>query len=99
MNDFNQRFAYAPGYLKNLHRAVTEKPEEIDDIFSWQETRKLTEVLTFHYDKMIYLFEPTEKILVLQAKTSKSMTILMESVITILVQQKTERIYMLTRSV
>lgn len=34
---------------------------EIDDIFSWQETRKLTKALTFHYDKMIYLVEPTEE--------------------------------------
>ncbi len=61
MNDFNQRFAHAPRHLKNLHRAVTENPEETDDIFSWQETRKLTKVLTFHYDKMIYLVEPSEK--------------------------------------
>ncbi len=61
VNDFNQRFARAPRYPKNLHRPVTENPEEIDDIFSWQETRKLTKALTFRYDKMIYLVEPTEE--------------------------------------
>lgn len=59
--DFNQRFARAPRYPKNLHRPVAEYREEIDDIFSWQETRKLTKSLTFRYDKMIYLVEPTEE--------------------------------------
>lgn len=61
VSDFNRRFASAPRYPKNLHRPVTEYREEIDDIFSWQETRKLTKALTFRYDKMIYLVEPTEK--------------------------------------
>ncbi len=61
VGDFNQRFAQAPRYPKNLHRPVTEYREEIDDIFSWQETRKLTKALTFRYDKMIYLVEPTEE--------------------------------------
>ena len=34
---------------------------ELDDMFAWQETRKLTKSLTFRYDKMIYLAEPTEE--------------------------------------
>jgi hypothetical protein len=34
---------------------------DLDDIFSWQETRKLSKSLTFRYDKMIYLVEPTEE--------------------------------------
>ncbi|MGE9805767.1 integrase core domain-containing protein, partial [Escherichia coli] len=38
VSDFNQRFARAPRYPKNLHRPITEHREEIDDIFSWQET-------------------------------------------------------------
>ncbi|ENN8378884.1 hypothetical protein ACAX46_004353 [Providencia rettgeri] len=61
MSDFNRRFARAPRYPKNLHRPITEHREEIEDIFSWQETRKLTKALTFRYDKMIYLVEPTEE--------------------------------------
>ncbi|ENN8379095.1 ISNCY family transposase, partial [Providencia rettgeri] len=61
VSDFNRRFARAPRYPKNLHRPITEHREEIDDIFSWQETRKLTKSLTFRYDKMIYLVEPTEE--------------------------------------
>lgn len=35
--------------------------EELDDIFAWQEQRKLSKTLTFRYDKMIYLVENTEK--------------------------------------
>lgn len=61
VSDFNRRFARAPRYPKNLYRPITEYREEIDDIFSWQETRKLTKSLTFRYDKMIYLVEPTEE--------------------------------------
>lgn len=61
ISDFNRRFARAPRYPKNLHRSVTERAEELDDMFAWQETRKLTKSLTFRYDKMIYLVDPTEE--------------------------------------
>lgn len=40
---------------------MTEGTEELDDMFAWQETRKLTKSLTFRYDKMIYLVDPTEE--------------------------------------
>jgi hypothetical protein len=40
---------------------VAETIVDLDDIFSWQETRKLSKSLTFRYDKMIYLVEPTEE--------------------------------------
>ncbi len=46
---------------KDLHRPVSESNEELDDIFAWQELRKLSKTLTFRYDKMIYLVEPTEE--------------------------------------
>lgn len=59
--DFNRRFARAATYPKDLHRPVAESNEELDDIFAWQEQRKLSKTLTFRYDKMIYLFEPTEE--------------------------------------
>lgn len=61
ISDFNRRFARAPRNPKNLHRLVTERTEELDDMFAWQETRKLTKSLTFRYDKIIYLVEPTEE--------------------------------------
>jgi hypothetical protein len=59
--DFNRRFAKAPKYPKNLHRPVNEQPAELDDIFAWQELRTLSKSLTFQYDKMLYLVEPTEE--------------------------------------
>ncbi|EGH3900582.1 hypothetical protein IEB44_004765 [Salmonella enterica] len=40
---------------------MAESNEELDDIFAWQEQRKLSKTLTFRYDKMIYLVEPTEE--------------------------------------
>lgn len=61
ISDFNRLFARAPRYPRNLHRPVTESAEELDDMFAWQETRKLTKSLTFRYDKMIYLVEPKEE--------------------------------------
>ncbi|MBA2140351.1 helix-turn-helix domain-containing protein [Salmonella enterica subsp. houtenae serovar 44:z36,[z38]:-] len=59
--DFNRRFARPSKYPKNLHRPVAESNEELDDIFAWQESRKISKTLTFRYDKMIYLVEPTEE--------------------------------------
>lgn len=40
---------------------LTESDNELDDIFAWQEQRTLSKSLTFRYDKMIYLIEPTEE--------------------------------------
>ncbi|MEF1199885.1 ISNCY family transposase [Vibrio owensii] len=59
--DFNRRFAKPAMYPKNMHRKVRENPQELDDIFSWQEIRKLSKSLTFQYDKVVYLIEPTEE--------------------------------------
>ncbi len=59
--DFNRRFARPAKYPKDLHRPVAESGEELDDIFAWQESRKLSKTLTFRYDKMIYLVDPTEE--------------------------------------
>lgn len=61
ITDFNRRFARSAKYPKDLHRPVAESNEELDDIFAWQELRKLSKTLTFRYDKMIYLVEPTEE--------------------------------------
>lgn len=59
--DFNRRFGKTAKYLKDLHRPVTENSAELDDIFAWQEYRKISKSLTFRYDKMIYLIEPSEE--------------------------------------
>ncbi|WP_425919539.1 ISNCY family transposase, partial [Acinetobacter sp. TSRC1-2] len=57
---FNQKFAKCARNSKNLHRPLTESDLELDDIFTWQEPRKVTKNLTITYDKCIYLLEPTE---------------------------------------
>ncbi len=59
--DFNRRFARAPEFSKNLHRPVNETKFELDDIFAWQELRTVSKSLTFQYDKMLYLLEPSEE--------------------------------------
>ncbi|MGL6260773.1 ISNCY family transposase [Vibrio sp. WXL210] len=59
--DFNQRFAKPAKYPKDMHRNVRETEQELDDIFSWQEIRKLSKSLTFQYDKVIYMIEDTEE--------------------------------------
>ena len=61
MADFNRRFAKPAQYPKDMHRPVRESPDDIDDIFAWQEPRKLSKSLTFQYDKVIYLIDPTEQ--------------------------------------
>lgn len=57
---FNQKFAKCARNSKNLHRPLTESDVELEDIFTWQEPRKVTKNLTITYDKCIYLLEPTE---------------------------------------
>jgi hypothetical protein len=57
---FNQKFAKCARNSKNLHRPLTESNLELDDIFTWQEPRKVTKNLTITYDKCIYMLEPTE---------------------------------------
>ena len=55
---FNQKFAKCARNPKNLHRPLTESDAELDDIFTWQEPRKVTKNLTITYDKCIYMLEP-----------------------------------------
>ena len=57
---FNQKFAKCARNSKNLHRPLTEFDLELDDIFTWQEPRKVTKNLTLTYDKCIYILEPIE---------------------------------------
>ncbi|PSU38797.1 ISNCY family transposase [Photobacterium phosphoreum] len=59
--DFNQRFARAAQYPKDMHRPLRESADELHDIFSWQEPRKVSNSLTLQYDKVIYLIDPTEE--------------------------------------
>ena len=42
---------------KDLHRTVTETAEELDDVFTWREPRRVTNSLTITYDKCLYILE------------------------------------------
>ncbi|MCD9547055.1 ISNCY family transposase, partial [Photobacterium carnosum] len=59
--DFNHHFAKAAQYPKDMHRPLRESVDELHDIFAWQEPRKVSRSLTFQYDKVIYLIDPTEE--------------------------------------
>ncbi|NAS03978.1 ISNCY family transposase, partial [Acinetobacter haemolyticus] len=61
IEQFNQKFAKMAFNPKNLHRPITETAEELDDIFTWREPRRVTNNLTITYDKCVYLLENTEE--------------------------------------
>ena len=60
IEQFNRKFAKMALNPKDLHRTVTETAEELDDIFTWREPRRVTKSLTITYDKCIYLLENIE---------------------------------------
>lgn len=49
--NFNRRFVSPAKYSKDLLRPAAESNEELDDIFAWQELRKLSKTLTFRDGK------------------------------------------------
>ena len=60
IEDFNHRFGRSPHRLEDAHRPLREAPNELDDIFARQKTRKVSKALTLQYDKVVYLIEPTD---------------------------------------
>ena len=61
IEQFNLKFAKMAFNPKNLHRSVTETAEQLDDIFTWREPRRVTNSLTITYDKCVYLLEKTKE--------------------------------------
>ena len=61
IEQFNRKFAKMAFNPKDLHRTVTETAEELDDVFTWREPRRVTKSLTITYDKCVYLLENTEE--------------------------------------
>ena len=61
IEQFNLKFAKMAFNPKNLHRSATETAEQLDDIFTWREPRRVTNSLTITYDKCVYLLEKTEE--------------------------------------
>lgn len=58
VEDYNARFA-KPAYLpQDVHRPLL-RHERLEDIFTWQEQRSVSQALTLQYDKVLYLLEPS----------------------------------------
>lgn len=68
MDQLNNKFGKLPVNNKNLHRPLQETASDLDDIFSWQEERTVTNSLTVQYDRVVYLLEPGEETMGLQRK-------------------------------
>lgn len=59
MADYNRRFARPPLSAHNAHRPMLPT-EKLERVFTWQEERRLTQNLTLHYKRVLYLVEPSD---------------------------------------
>lgn len=57
--DYNRRFAREPQSAHDAHRPLLPH-EKLDRVFTWQEERHVTQNLTLHYKRIMYLLEPSE---------------------------------------
>jgi transposase len=71
MTDYNVRFAKKPHNDFDAHRPLLED-ESLDEIFCWQEQRKVSKSLTINYQRRRYLLDDTEET---QALAGKHITI------------------------
>ena len=56
---YNERFAKVPRDAYDAHRAL-RADEDLDLIFAWRELRKVTQNLTLHYERKLYLLADTD---------------------------------------
>jgi hypothetical protein len=54
LSDYNHRFAVLPRSSHDAHRPLPFSQQELDLIFSLQETRTISKNLTLQYNKVIY---------------------------------------------
>src|SRR3954467_8239318 len=57
--DYNARFAKEPRLAEDLHRPPAAH-DDLDGALTWREERTVTGSLTLHYDKVLFLLEPSE---------------------------------------
>jgi hypothetical protein len=69
--DYNTRFGKAPANPKDLHRPMSPR-DQLDDEFTWQVERTLSQSLTLQYDKVLFILEPSETA---QAAIGKRVTV------------------------
>ena len=58
--DYNRRFGRAPQSPHDAHRPLLSGVV-LDDVFRWQEERKLSRNLTLYYKRVMYVIEPTDE--------------------------------------
>jgi hypothetical protein len=58
IESYNARFAKVPRNDYDAHREL-RADEELDLIFAWRELRKVTQSLTLHYERKLYLLPDT----------------------------------------
>lgn len=58
MADFNRRFAREPLNPHDAHRPLLPH-DDLMRVFTWQEERRLTDNLTLHYKRVMYIIEPS----------------------------------------
>jgi hypothetical protein len=56
MDDYNRRFGRVARNDHDAHRSLLER-DDLDDIFTWQEERRVTAQLTVHHKRTMYLLE------------------------------------------
>lgn len=56
IDDFNARFGRPPRVPHDAHRPLRDD-EDLQDVFSWQEKRKVTRSLTLHYNRVMYVLD------------------------------------------
>ena len=59
IKQFNAKFVREPLTPTNLHRPLTER-DQLEEIFTWQEERTVTNSLTVQCNRVVYLLEPTD---------------------------------------
>jgi transposase len=59
MGSHNQRFARAPRSDHDAHRPLMPY-DNLDDVFTWQEERKVSKSLTLNYKRTLYALEPSD---------------------------------------
>jgi hypothetical protein len=57
MEDYNRRFGHAARNEHDAHRPL-RADEDLDDIFAWQEERRMTRNLTVRFKRVVYLVTP-----------------------------------------
>jgi transposase len=60
MADYNRCFAKVPRHDFDVHRPL-DADDDLDQIFTWREPRKVSKSLTVRYDKMLCLLEDNEQ--------------------------------------